>query len=355
MTDPRGPLSEELPDPLLAETSLGPQLEDSAPTPRSGGVGAQFLRFFWQRILPAVITLWLISAIVFASTHVLGINVALRVLGRQATPEQLAEFNRSHGLDKPAYVQYGLWLRDFVRGEWGTSAVSGRSIFEMVLPKLEYTMILAMASILIAVPLSIAFGIFLARPGSRARELLLSITNMSVAAIPVFVIGILLIYVFSVQMAWTPVDASGLSFGGFGDKFAAFLLPTLTLVITLTPHISRLTQVSVRETMTTPYARAAVLRGLSRRTITYRHLMPNAAGPIVNVVALDLIWLIGGVIIVENVFGFPGLGTLLVQSIASGDLLVVQAVAMVMGVLFIGIGVVADLLVTLFNPRLRSG
>jgi peptide/nickel transport system permease protein len=107
--------------------------------------------------------------------------------------------------------------------------------------------------------------------------------------------------------------------------------------------------------MTTPYARAAVLRGLPRRTITYRHLMPNAAGPIVNVVALDLIWLIGGVIIVENVFGFPGLGTLLVQSIASGDLLVVQAVAMVMGAMFIAIGVAADILVTAFNPRLRNG
>jgi peptide/nickel transport system permease protein len=178
---------------------------------------------------------------------------------------------------------------------------------------------------------------------------------MSLAAIPVFVIGIVLIYVFSVQLGWTPVDSSGLAFGTWSGKAAAFILPTVTLVLSLLPHISRLTQVSVRETMTTPYARAAVLRGLSRRTITYRHLMPNAAGPIVNVVALDLIWLVGGVIVVENVFGFPGLGTLLVQSIASGDLLVVQAVAMVMGALFIAIGVAADILVTVFNPRLRNG
>jgi peptide/nickel transport system permease protein len=107
--------------------------------------------------------------------------------------------------------------------------------------------------------------------------------------------------------------------------------------------------------MTTPYARAAVLRGLSRRTIVRWHLMPNAAGPIINVVALDLIWLVGGVIIVENVFGFPGLGTLLVQSIAAGDLITVQAVAVITGALFIGISLVADLLVTIANPRLRNG
>lgn len=347
----------QTPEPLIAETDLGPDVDVMAPAapPAKGGAAGAILRFLRLRILPALITLWLISIIVFASTHVLGINVALRVLGRQATPAQLAEFNTAHGLDRPVLEQYGEWLWDFVRGDWGTSAVSDRPVSEIVLPRLVYTGILALASIVIAIPISIAFGIYLARPGSRARELGLSISNVSLAAIPVFVIGIVLIYCFSVRLGLTPVDSTGLAFGSFTDKVAAFILPTATLVISLLPHISRLTQVSVRETMTTPYARAAVLRGLSRRTITYRHLMPNAAGPIINVVALDLIWLVGGVIIVENVFGFPGLGSLLVQSIASGDLLVVQAVAMVTGALFIGISVAADILVTVFNPRLRNG
>ncbi len=311
--------------------------------------------FVRSRFLPALITLWLISVIVFASTHLLGINVARRVLGREATPDQLAAFSKVHGLDRPILDQYTSWLSDFVKGDWGVSAASLRPVSEIVMPRTVNTLILALSAIVIALPISIAFGIFMARPGSRARELILTIANVSVAAIPVFVIGIVLIYGLSVQLGWTPVDSMGMSFGSWNDKAAAFILPTLTLVISLIPHISRLTQVSVRETMTTPYARAAVLRGLSRRTITYGHLMPNAAGPIINVVALDLIWLIGGVIIVENVFGFPGLGTLLVDSIGSGDLLVVQAVAMVFGVLFIGIGITADILVTLFNPRLRNG
>jgi peptide/nickel transport system permease protein len=312
------------------------------------------VRFLRVRILPAIITLWLISIIVFASTHVLGINVAMRVLGRQATPAQLQDFSRAHGLDKPIYSQYGQWLWDFVRGNWGMSAASNRPVSAIVLPRFVYTLILAVAAIIVALPLAIAFGIYLARPGTRARELGLSITNVSVAAVPVFVIGIVLIYLFSVKLGLTPVDSTGLAFGGVGDRIAAFILPTATLVISLIPHISRLTQVSVRETMTTPYARAAVLRGLSRRAITYRHLMPNASGPIINAVALDLIWLVGGVIIVENVFGFPGMGTLLVESIGSGDLLVVQAVAMLCGVLFIGIGMAADIMVTVFNPRMRN-
>jgi peptide/nickel transport system permease protein len=342
-------------EPMIPGADLGPGADvPAAAPPVRGGAAAPFLRFLRVRVVPALITLWLISVIVFASTHVLGINVAMRVLGRQATPAQLADFRRANGLDKPLLTQYGLWLSDFVQGNWGTSVAAARPVSAIVVPRFVYTLILAVASIVVALPLSIAFGIYLARPGSRARELGLSIGNVSVAAIPVFVIGIVLIYFFSVKLGWTPVDSSGLSFGGIGGRMAAFILPTVTLVISLMPHISRLTQVSVRETMTTPFARAAVLRGLARRTITYRHLMPNASGPIINAVALDLIWLIGGVIIVENVFGFPGMGTLLVQSIASGDLLVVQAVAMLCGALFIGIGMAADLLVVVFNPRMRN-
>jgi peptide/nickel transport system permease protein len=344
----------EVPEPLLAETGLEHVPEPVAVPPGKGGAATALWLFVRSRFLPALVTLWLISIITFASTHLLGINVARRVLGREATPAQLADFNKAHGFDKPVLNQYTSWLSDFVKGNWGKSAASLRPVSQIVWPRLVNTLILALAAILIALPISIAFGIFLARPGSRMRELVLTIGNVSLAAIPVFVIGIVLIYALSVQLRWTPVDSMGMSFGSMGDKVAAFILPTLTLVISLLPHISRLTQVSVRETMTTPYARAAVLRGLTRRTITYRHLMPNAAGPIVNVVALDLIWLIGGVIIVENVFGFPGLGTLLVESIGAGDLLVVQAVAMVCGILFIGIGITADILVTLFNPRLRN-
>lgn len=339
------------------ETTLRPETngdEAAAAAPHRGTAAASVLGFLRRQILPRLFTLWLISVIVFLSTHVLGIDIAKRALGREATPEQIASFNHAHGLDEPAYAQYADWLSDFVRGDWGVSPINGLPVAETVLPRVGYTLILALASILVALPVSIAFGIYLARPGGRGRELGLSIANMQVAAVPIFVLGILLIYVFSVKLGWTPVDSSGLEFGTSAGVVAAYILPTLTLAISLVPHISRLTQVSVRETMTEPYARAAVLRGLPRRIITWRHLMPNAAAPIVNVVALELIWLVGGVIIVENVFGFPGLGTLLVESINTGDLITVQTVAVLTGALFIAISLAADLLVVVFNPRLRG-
>ena len=324
-------------EPSLPEAALASTEAFAAPPGRGGAASVAWL-LVRSRLIPALVTLLLISLIVFASTHVLGINVARRVLGRQATPQQLSDFNRAHGLDRPVIVQSEQWLVGFLHGDWGTSAVTNDPVSGIVMPKFVNTFILALTSIIVALPIAIAFGVYLARPGSRVRELSLSIMNVSVAAIPVFVIGIVLIYALSVKLGLTPVDSTGMSFGGGSGKIQAFILPTTTLVISLLPHISRLTQVSVRETMTTPYARAAVLRGLSRRTIVYKHLMPNASGPIINAVALNLIWLVGGVIIVENVFGFPGMGTLLVQSIADGDLLVVQAVAMLCGVLFIAIG-----------------
>ena len=342
-------MSEPL-DPLFAEAGLEP----IAAPPRGGGAAIGVVALLRQRVVPLLVTLLLISIIVFGSTHVLGINVAKRALGRDATMEQLAHFNQQHGLNRPIYAQYGTWLWGFVRADFGTSALSDRPVKDIIIPRLVNTLILAAASIIIAVPLSISFGIYLAHPGSRLREMVLSTSNIALAAVAPFVVGIVLIYVFSVVLGWTPVDSLGLAFGSPAQKIAAFILPTATLVIGLVPHISRLTQVSIRETMTEPYARAAVLRGLSRRTIVYKHLMPNAAGPIVNVVALDLIWLVGGVIIVENVFGFPGLGSLLVTSLTTGDLITVQAVAVITGFLFICIGIMADVLVPLLNPRLRS-
>jgi peptide/nickel transport system permease protein len=232
----------EVPDPFFSETALAPQEGATAAVPPGkGGTAAVLWLFVRSRFLPALVTLWLISIIVFASTHVLGINVARRVLGREATPEQLAEFSRAHGLDKPIIDQYTSWLSDFVKGDWGISAASVRPVSEIVVPRTVNTLILALSAIVIALPIAIAFGIYMARPGSRARELTLTIANVSVAAIPVFVIGIVLIYALSVQLGWTPVDSMGMSFGSWNDKAAAFILPTLTLVISLIPHISRLT------------------------------------------------------------------------------------------------------------------
>lgn len=302
---------------------------------------------------PRLLTLLAISLITFAATDALGIDVARKALGREVTPAQLHEFNVAHGLNRPAPVRYLAWLGNFVRGDWGTSPLTNEPIRQTIMPRFDHTLILAVASLLLALPISLAIGIWLAKRPRTKRDLYSSIATVALASIPVFGLGIVLVLFVAVKLGWAPVDSTAITFGSRRQVIEAYILPTATLVLSLLPHFIRMTRAAVRETLTAPYAQAAVLRGLPRRTVTWRHLLPNAAAPIVNVVALEIMWLVGGVIIVENVFGFPGLGALLIDAIQSGDLISVQAISMLTGAMFITISLVADLIVLALNPRLR--
>lgn len=312
------------------------------------------MRVLRVHVLPRLITLWLISVVTFVATHALGVDVARRTLGKEVTASQLSAFRHQYGLDKPLLTQYVTWLSHFVRGDWGISPVSGQPIRHGVVERLDSTLLLSAGALLVALPISIALGMFMAKRAGRLSDLSLSIGSVGLAATPVFVIGILLIYVFSVQLGWTPVDSTALSFGGTAAHVRAYILPIATLALALIPHVTRITRASVWDTLTAPYAQAAVLRGLTRPTVTWRYLMPNASAPVINAVALDMMWLVGGVILVENVFGFPGLGTLLVASVEAGDVISVQTIVLLTGALFIAISLAADLLVVAFNPRLRA-
>jgi peptide/nickel transport system permease protein len=312
--------------------------------------GALVLRRY---VAPRLITILAISVVVFAATNAIGVDVAKRALGRTATPAELADFRLKYGLNRPLVEQYLTWLGHFVTGNWGISPISDLPVVNGVLGRLGSTVLLAMGAVVVALPISIALGVFMAkRPGKRS-DLALSVGTLVLAATPIFVLGIVLTYVFSVRLGWTPVDSSGLAFGGFSAGVQAYILPVVTLALSLVPHWSRLTRAVFRETLSEPYAQAAVLRGLRRRTVTWKYLMPNAAAPIVNVVALELMWLVGGVVLVENVFGFPGLGSELVSAIQDGDLITVQAIALLTGTLFVLISMTADLVVLMLNPRLR--
>jgi peptide/nickel transport system permease protein len=327
---------------------------DQAPAPRRGSTARSRTFSITRRyIVPRLLTLLAISLITFAATDALGIDVARKALGREVSPAQLHAFNVEHGLNRPAPVRYLAWLGNFVRGDWGTSPLTGEPIRPIIVPRFEHTLILAVLSLLLALPISLAIGIWLAKRARTKKDLYSSIATVALASIPVFGIGIVLVLVFAVNLGWAPVDSTAITFGTTKEKIEAYILPTATLVLSLLPHFIRMTRAAVRETLTAPYAQAAVLRGLPRRTVTWRHLMPNAAGPIVNVVALEIMWLVGGVILVENVFGFPGLGALLVDAIEAGDLISVQAIAILTGVMFITISLAADLFVLALNPRLR--
>ena len=337
----------------MAADAPDPRVSAGHTVVRDGGPLRRVAAVLRRYVLPRLITILAISVVVFAATNAIGVDVARRALGKTATPAELQDFRIKYGLNRPVLDQYVTWLGHFVRGNWGVSPISGLPVINGVATRLESTLLLALGAVVVALPVSILLGIYMAKRPGKASELTLSVGTLVLAATPIFVLGILLTYVFSVKLGWTPVDSSGLAFGGFSAGVQAYILPVICLGLSLVPHWSRLTRAAFRETLSEPYAQAAVLRGLGRRTVTWKYLMPNASAPIVNVVALELMWLVGGVVLVENVFGFPGLGNLLVNAIQSGDLITVQAIALLTGTMFVLISLAADLVVLLLNPRLR--
>jgi len=297
-----------------------------------------------------------ISVVTFAATNVRSPeDIARQALGRETTEEQLQAYLQARKLDDPVHVRYVRWLGGFVRGDWGTSAVTNRPVRGDILPRFEKTLILSLVSLLIALPISIAIAVYMARRVGTGRDFTLLIGTVVVAALPEFVVGIGLLMLFAVTLGWLPVDSSGLAFATtFSAQAKAYVLPAMTLVLAMVPYIVRIGRAAAREALAAPYVQAALLRGLSRRSITWDHAMRNAAVPLVNAVAINVVYLLSGVIVVENVFAFPGIGQLLVQAIGAGDTTMVQSIALVMGAMFILISLAADTLVVYFNPRLKA-
>jgi peptide/nickel transport system permease protein len=303
----------------------------------------------------ALLTLLVISIVTFAATNYKSPeDIARQALGREAAKVQLDAYLEEHGLDRPIYERYASWLGDFVRGDFGTSVVTDRPVREDITPRFMRTLLLSLVALAVALPVSVALGVFMARRIGRWSDFTLLIGIVIVAAMPEFVVGIGLLMLFAVQLGWLPVDSSAISFGTPVEQAKAYVLPALTLVLAMVPHISRIARVSAREAFGAPFVQAAVLRGLSRRRVTWDHGMRNAAVPLVSAVAINIVYLLSGVIVVENVFAFPGIGQALVQAIGGGDVITVQAIAIVMGAMFIAISFAADLLAIYFNPRLRT-
>lgn len=315
-----------------------------------------YRRYVLDRLGFAVLTLLLISIITFAATSATKSprEVAVGALGSEVSQQQLDLYIADHGLDDPLPVRYVAWLGDFVQGDWGTSLVTDRPVFGEVKPRLGNTALLAALAMLLAIPIGLATAVFMAcRPGRLADVGLLAVTVV-LAAIPDFVLGLGLLWLFGTKLQWLPLDSTALDYGTTSEKIQTFVLPVLTLALVSLPYCIRIGRSSAREALAAPYTQAALLRGLPRRTVLWDHAMRNAAGPILNALALSLIYLLGGVIVVETVFGIPGLGSGLVQAVLRGDTPTVQAIALVLGAMFIAITFVVDLLVIRLNPRLRA-
>lgn len=310
--------------------------------------------FIAGRLAMALTTLVVISAVAFVVTNVLPTDPARSALGRYATNEQVAAYGKAQGLDKPVLERYGSWMERMASGDWGTSLLSPVSVGSLVGPRLARTAILAGVSMLLAVAIAFVIGVAAGQRAGGPLDGAVMTGALVVGSLPEFVIGLLLLVLLGVQAGVLPIESSAAALGSGWPKIEAYFLPVLTLTIALVPYMARMVRANVRDVSTQPFVRSAVLRGVRSRPIVWRHVVPNASLPVVNVVALAFAELIGGVVVIETVFGFPGVGKLLVESVSSKDIPVVQAITVVVGVAYVVANLAADLVVAALNPRLRG-
>lgn len=308
-----------------------------------------------NRLLLAVFTLFAVSVLIFVCTEILPGDVASAVLGQGATPEALVVFRKELGLDLPAPQRYWNWFTAALQGDLGTALTNKRVVAEDLIPRLGNTLFLAGFAALIAIPLAVGLGVFSAINEGKLGDRLSNILTLIAISLPEFFIGMLLIIFFAGTnyLQWFP-SLSTVSDGmPFGERIYQTTLPAVTLTLLVAAHILRMTRSSVLSVMSTPYIEMAFLKGARRGRVITRHALPNAAAPIITVIGLNLAYLVVGVVVVEAVFTYPGLGQYMVDAVSKRDVPVIQACGLVFALVFVGLNTLADVLVILVNPRLR--
>jgi len=311
-------------------------------------------RLILTRVVLGLLTLLGVSLLIFGATEILPGDVATAVLGQGATPETVAEFRKEVGLDRPPLVRYWEWLSHAVRGDFGKALTNKRDINKTMAPKLSNTLFLALYAALIAVPLAVGLGILAAIKEGRWPDKVANILSLAAISMPEFFLGQLFIFILAVKLRWFPSLATVFNSMHLDEKLYVVFMPAVCLTLLVTAHMLRMTRSSVLSIMSQPYIEMAFLKGLSRTRVIFVHALPNAAAPIITVVALNLAYLIVGVVVIENVFVYPGVGQYMVDGVSKRDLPVVQACGLVFAAAFVILNTVADVLSILVNPRLRK-
>jgi peptide/nickel transport system permease protein len=312
-------------------------------------------RFLLRRILLGLLTLLLVSIVVFAATQALPGNAARAILGRNATPARLAALTRELHLDRSVFSQYFSWLGGIVRGHFGVSAATQAPVSHLISGRILDTGFLVLVSGIVAIPLSIALGVLMAVRRDRPTDHILSVTTLALAALPEFVIGIGLVLLFATNVTHVLPAVSIIPPGEHAWSVPkAIILPAATLIIAVTPYISRIMRASMVEVLESDYVTMARLKGLPNRTVIWRHAVPNAIVPAIQVSALQLAYMAGGVVVVETVFGFPGIGSALVDAVGNRDIPEVQALAIIIAAVYVLVNLIADVLTIVVTPRLRT-
>ena len=307
-----------------------------------------------QRFGIGLITLLVVSVLVFAGTEILPGDVAEIVLGQSATPENLAKLRSELGLDKPAYIRYFEWLGDMITFDLGVSKAGGASIGDLIGGRLYNTFFMGGIVAVIAVPLSIFLGLLAAMYPGTWLDRAVTFGTLGLISVPEFFIATVCVLVLSVQLHWLPAVAYMSGDESFFQLMRALLLPILTLVIVISAQMIRMTRAGILNVLHSPYIEMAILKGVPRKRIILRHALFNAIGPIVNVIALNLAYLVSGVVIIETIFAYPGLAKLMVDGVQTRDLPLVQACAMIFCGTYVVLILTADIASILSNPRLRQ-
>jgi len=307
-----------------------------------------------KRILGIALIVAVISVLIFAVTQLLPGNVAYVIAGQFASPETIAAIEAKLGLNAPAYQQYWHWASRFITGDLGQSLIMGRPVAPLVLAAAKASALLAGVAFVAVALIGVSLGVLCAIRANSLVDHLGSTFAYIGISVPEFFWGIVLVMFFSLYLGWLPADGV-VADAGFVQGALHLILPATTLALTLVAHVSRLTRSSMLEALDSNYVRNARARGLSSRVIIVRYALRNALIPTVTILAIDIGWLIGGIVVVEAVFSYPGLGSLLVYSIERHDLPLIQAILLLIAVVYCASNLIADLLYGFLNPKIRYG
>jgi peptide/nickel transport system permease protein len=312
-------------------------------------------KLIWRRLLLGLLTLFLISLVVFAAVLALPGDAATAILGKEATPDRVAALREQLHLEDSLVSQYLQWISGVLTGSFGESAATQQAVSDLLSERVGNTLFLVFVASVVAIPLSIVLGVWMAMKRDRAVDHVGSTVTLVLAALPEFVIGIGLVLLFATSVFhWFPA----VSILPPGEKAwqqpDVVVLPAATLVLAVTPYISRIMRGSTIEVLESEYVTMARLKGLPERTVIWRHAVPNAIVPAIQVAALQLAWMAGGIVVVEYVFSYPGIGAALVDAVANRDMPVVQTLVMLAAAVYVVMNLVADLATILVTPKLRT-
>ena len=311
--------------------------------------------FVLRRTLLGLVTLFVVSLVIFAATQALPGDAARAILGRNATPDSLATLRHQLHLDQPVTEQYAHWLRGIFTGDLGQSLAANEPVTKLIGKPIENSVFLMTIAAVVSIPLSIVLGSVAARRRDRSFDHITSIVLLALAALPEFVVAIALVVLLGTTVTQLLPAVSLVPPGDAPWKHLnELVLPCLALVLAVSPYVARIMRASMVEVLESDYVEMAQLKGLSERVVLWRHAVPNGIAPAIQVIALNLAYLAGGIVVVERVFDYPGIGSAFVDAVANRDLPVVQALAILIAASYVFLNLVADITTILVSPRLRT-